>query len=249
MPAEGRALAFDLKGRAAGVDLRKLPASTGVPKLATNLAVSAYHVTASGGRIEGTTTLQRSTVEGITIAEGTSAEFATSKGYVSYAARGEVANVDLQRVGQAFKVAALDDPQYASRLNGPFDVKGSGTTVEKMTLDASGTLRDSDLVGARLPELQYEAHVNAGALDARAKGAFEHLDPGHVAKNPALTGSVTGTTDVHLQIADIGAADIVQRMVLDATGVVRDSDLAGARLPEMQYETHLDAGGRRAPRP
>src|SRR5436190_1408260 len=79
LPAKGRPLAFDLKGRAAGVDLRKLPASTGVPKLATNLAVSAYHVTAAGGRIEGSTTLQPSTVEGMRIAEGTTAEFATSK--------------------------------------------------------------------------------------------------------------------------------------------------------------------------
>ncbi len=242
LPAQGRALAFDLKGRAAGVDLRQLPASTGVPKLATNLAVSSYHVTASGGRIEGATTLDRSTVEGITIADGTIAEFATSKGTVSYAARGDVADVDLQRIGQVFKVAALDDPQYASRLNGPFDVKGSGTTVERMTLDATGTLRDSDLMGAHLPEMQYEAHLNAGVLDARAKGRFEHLDPGNVAKNPALNGSLTGTTDAHIQIAEIGAADVVKRLVLDASGAVRDSDLAGAHLPELAYDAHLNAG-------
>ena len=110
LPAKGRALAFDLKGRAAGVDLRKLPASTGVPRLATNLAVSAYHVTAAGGRIEGSTTLLPSTLEGIGIAEGTTAEFVASQGNISYAGRGEVSDVDLRHVGQVFKIAALDDP-------------------------------------------------------------------------------------------------------------------------------------------
>ena len=84
---EGRAVAFDLKGRAAGVDLRKLPASTGT-QAATNLAVSSYHVTASGGRIEGTATLQRSTAEGITIADGTVASSPPRGATCSNAARG-----------------------------------------------------------------------------------------------------------------------------------------------------------------
>ena len=232
LPAKGRALAFDLKGRAAGVDLRRLPASTGVPKLASRLAVSAYHVTAAAGRIEGSATLLASTVEGITIAGGTTAEFATSKGNVSYAARGEVSDVNLQRVGQVFKVAALDDPRYASRLNGPFDVKGAGRTVDSMTLDATGTLRDSDLVGAHLPELDYEAHLNAGALDARAKGRFEHLDPGHIAGNPQLNGSVTGTADVHTQIADISAP--ITPETINADGVVK---LESSKVGELQIDT------------
>ena len=52
-PAPGRALAFDLAGSAEHVDLRKLPASTGAPKLATDLSVADYHVTGAGRSING----------------------------------------------------------------------------------------------------------------------------------------------------------------------------------------------------
>ena len=47
-PAPGRPLAFDLAGSAEHVDLRKLPASTGAPALATDLSVADYHVTGAG---------------------------------------------------------------------------------------------------------------------------------------------------------------------------------------------------------
>src|SRR6185295_18213488 len=50
-PSKGRALAVDLRGAADHVDLRNLPASTGVPKLASNLAVSEYHITGQGSSI------------------------------------------------------------------------------------------------------------------------------------------------------------------------------------------------------
>ena len=57
-------------GRAAGVDLRRCRRRTGVPKLATNLSVSVYQVTAARRRIEGSATLAPSEVEGATIARG-----------------------------------------------------------------------------------------------------------------------------------------------------------------------------------
>ena len=101
-----------------------------------------------------------------------------------------------------------------------------------MTLDATGTLRDSDLVGALLPEMQYEAHLNAGALEARAKGRFEHLDPGHVSGNPQLNGSVTGTADVHAQFADISAP--VTPATINADGIV---NLESSKMGDLQIDS------------
>ena len=105
-----------------------------------------------------------------------------------------------------------------------------------MTLDASGTLRDSDIAGAHLPELQYEAHLDAGALDARAKGRFEHLDPGRVAGNPRLNGAVTGTADVHAQIADIQAPITPQTIVADGTVALESSTIGDLQIDSAAVE-------------
>jgi autotransporter translocation and assembly factor TamB len=232
VPAAGRRVEFDLRGRAAGVDLRRLPAITSAPKLATNLAASEYHVSGAAGRIEGSATLETSEVEGATIAQGTVAEFVAVKGTVSYASRGTVSNVNLQRIGQAFKIAALDTPKYDTRLNGPFDVKGTGATLDQMTLDATGTLTDSEAWGAQFPQLAYEAHLINGGLDARARGRFEHLDPARVSDNSSLKGLVTGTADLHAHIADVGAPITLEGVAADGTVTLEPS-----RMGDLQFDS------------
>jgi hypothetical protein len=125
LPAAGRRLAFDLRGRADSVDLRDLPAQTRAPNLATNLAVEEYHVAGQGSSITGNVVLNQSTVEGATIADGTVAEFKTGPDGISYAARGNVEGLDVQRIGNVMGIAALDKPAYTGALNGGFDVKGT----------------------------------------------------------------------------------------------------------------------------
>ena len=124
-PAPGRALAFDLAGSAEHVDLRKLPASTGAPKLATDLSVADYHVTGTGRSINGSANLNRSTVEGARIEPGTIATFDLTPTAISYTARGGIADLDLHRLGGALEIDALAKPAYDSRINGSFDVTGS----------------------------------------------------------------------------------------------------------------------------
>jgi autotransporter translocation and assembly factor TamB len=236
-PAKGRTLQFDLSGSATGVDLRKLPASTGVPEIATNLNASEYHVTGRTGQIEGNATLDSSEVEGATVAAGTVAQFATSRGNVSYSARGAVSDLDLQRIGHAFHIAALDKPDYQTRLNSKFDITGSGTKIEAMTLDATGTLTDSDAWGAHLPQLAYEAHLDKGALALKADGRFEHLDPGRVSGNTAVAGSVTGTANVSAQIANISAPITPESVT--ATGKVT---LGPSKVAELQIDSAVVDG-------
>jgi autotransporter translocation and assembly factor TamB len=236
VPAEGRRVAFDLRGRGARVDLRRLPTIAGAPKLATNLSVSDYHVRGDAGRIEGSATLETSEVEGATIAQGTVAEFATTKGNVSYSSRGNVSNVDLQRIGQAFHIAALDKPEYQTRLNGAVDVKGAGTTLERTTLDATGTLTDADAWGAHLPQMAYEAHLSDLALDAHADGRFEHLDPGRVTGNSSLNGVVTGTGNVHWQIADVNAPITLESVTADGTVTLEPSKVGDLQIERAEVE-------------
>ena len=58
--------------------------------------------------------------------------------------------MDVRRLGRALEIAALDDDRYAGRVSGDFDVRASGTTLEELTLSASGTLTESAMWGTHV---------------------------------------------------------------------------------------------------
>lgn len=203
LPVERQPLAFDLRGSAADLDLRNLRAVTAVPALETDLSVAEYHVQGQGRTISGSARLDESVVEGATIGAGTVAEFRTEAGAISYSARGLISNLDLERLGRALKVEALARPEYASRITSTFDVSGAGTSLEELRLDASGTLTDSAIMGARLPQMFFETHLQEGALAGRVKGSFEDVNPARFANRRDLTGQVSGTADAAFRVDDL----------------------------------------------
>jgi autotransporter translocation and assembly factor TamB len=245
-PADGRALAFDVRGQADNLDLRNLPPETGAPKLATDLSVAQYHVAGSGQTIKGSALMNRSTVEGATIEKGLTAEFGTDAKGITYAARGSVADVNLQRIGRTMKIAALDKPGYDSDVNADFDVKGSmprtnGRTTDEarmkgMAVDATGTIRDSTILGGRLPQLAFEAHLANGALNAQADGQFEGFNPATVAGRKDLEGKVTGTVNVRAQVADISAPITPSSVTADGIVSLANSQVAGLQIDSATVE-------------
>jgi uncharacterized protein involved in outer membrane biogenesis len=202
-PAAGRALRFSLDGRAAGVDLRRLPPAVAAPKLATNLD-ARYHVEGSGGRVSGRATLAQSTVEGATIAEGTTASFAVhGPGQIEYAARGAVRDLNLQRLGRALEIPALADERFEGDVRARFDVRGRGTSLEAMQLDASGQLADSTLFGGQIPQMDFETSLAGGSLHARAKGELAGFDPAALSGRPELEGQFGARVDLDVTIPEI----------------------------------------------
>ena len=163
---------------------------------------------------------------------GTVAEFSTEAGRVTYGGRGSIANVSLQRIGQAFDIAALDKPDYESRVNGSFDVTGSGTTLAETTLDATGTLIDTDFWGARFPQLDYEAHLDRNALTAKGNGRFEHLDPARATGQPSARGDATGDADVTVSFDDVSAP-----ITLDNVSAGGAVTLQASKIGELDIET------------
>src|SRR4051812_21460415 len=249
-PAPGRALAFDLRGAAEHVDLRSLPSTTGVP-LATNLSVSEYHVTGQGTSIQGTAALNESTIEGATLSSGTHAEFALSPSEISYSARGTIANLDLDRLGVAMKIDALAKPAYDSRINGSFDISGSSprtsaagkspqtgepSALSAMKLDAKGTLTNSEVLGGRLPNLTFDAHLDRGALNGGANGAFEGFNPGQLADRKDLDGSVSGTVDATFAVADLTAPIAPASITADGHATLARSTVGGLRIDNAQVD-------------
>lgn len=241
-PGDGRAPAFDLRGAAHNVDLRDLPAQTGAPKLATDLSVAEYHASGQGSNVSATALLNQSSVEGSTFAKGTVAEFNVSPQAVTYSARGSVAELNVQRVGRAMRIAALDKPAYDGRIHGDFDVKGSvprrtktegareNSTLREMTLDASGTLRDSTIMGGTLPQLAFDTHLSNGSLRVHADGQFQDFDPATLSGRDDLKGTVTGTLNVNSEIADISEPITPEAITAAGRVDLEDSTIGGLQI-------------------
>jgi hypothetical protein len=238
-PGPGRALAYDLRGSAENLDLRNLPAATGAPALETNLSVAEYHVRGEGRTTRGSATLNRSTIEGATFTAGTTATFEVGPRAVSYTAKGQTADLDLQRIGRALPVEALAGPEYQSQIDGEFSVSGTlargpaargASALETMTLDAAGTLTDSTLWGGRLPRLAFEAQVDRGALDVTAKGQFEDFDPARLTGRKDLAGRVTGTLDASVTIAKLGGPMEPDDVTAQGSVTLQESAVGGLAI-------------------
>ena len=205
LPDRGRPIAFDLRGSATNIDLRRLPKSVRAPQLDTMLSLADYHVKGSGGALSGSATFNQSQVEGATVAEGTVVEFDTVAQPLSYAARGTLHGMDVRRLGKALDIRALDDDRYDGLVNGSFDLRASGTALDELTLSASGTLTDSAMWGTHVSEMTFKADIAGRALTVAAKGAFAQLNPAVFTDRDSLVGNVNGTVDATLHLDDVQA--------------------------------------------
>ena len=252
IPAAGGPLSFDLRGKADHVNLHGLPAATGAPELSTNLSVAEYHVSGEGASMRGTAALNESTVEGATLADGATAKFALTSESISYAARGTVANLDLDRIGTALKIDALAKPVYDSRINGSFDVSGSlprtsagrsataglrsASSLAALKLDATGKVTDSEFMGGRLPELAFDAHLDRGALTGRADGRFENFNPANISGRKELDGKITGTVNANVAIRDVAAPITPDAVTADGRATLAASTIGGLRIDSAEVD-------------
>jgi autotransporter translocation and assembly factor TamB len=205
LPSGKRLIAYDLEGTTQHVDLRRLPASLHVPKLETDIALTSYHVQGNGPVARGSGVLGQSLVEGATVGDGTTVQFETGHGPFSYGGAGTVDQFNLRRLGKALQIDVLDDPLYDGNVNGSFDVKASGTTLEELKLSSSGTVRDSAMVGTHVSEMTFTADIADARLTTHATGGFDGLNPAVIFERRALDGNVNGRVDGTLTIADLAA--------------------------------------------
>jgi len=236
----GQPFLLDLSGSASHVNLAGLPRTINAPRIPTNLNAQTYQVKGSVGgttSIAGSATMGESTIAEGTIVGGTTAEFALTSGpgkaglqSLTYAARGEVRDLNLQKVGDAFQVTALATPEYDSRINATFDVTGSGVASGRIQIDATGTATDSRIYGGTLPRMGFEAHLAGGGLSGRADGEFRDFDPARVTKNPRHAGRVSGTVNASFAIADTSAPVTPDAVTADGRVTIAPSDIAGLKI-------------------
>jgi hypothetical protein len=227
----GAPLALDLRGTARNVDLRNLPAQTRAPRVASNLQF-AYTVKAQGSRVAGDVKLDASTLAGASITEGTVATFAVGDGAPAYTAKGEVTDLDVQRIGKEFGIKALAADRYSSRVNGSFDVSGSGGGRYPLTLDVTGTLVDSSMFGATFPRLEVMTNLAAGDIRVSTMGSFENLNPAVITGNPRTEGMLSGTVDADTTIRNYAAG-----VTVDSIDVAGRVDLGPSTIGQVALES------------
>jgi len=229
-------LRLDLSGRAAHVDLRNLPPQLNAPGVPSNLQFS-YTLMGRGPVFSGDLTLDESMLANATLAAGTIGSFRVGGGAPEYAAKGHVTNLDLQKVGHGFNIPALDTAKYHSRLNGDFDVKGSGGGRYPLLLDASGTLVDSEIFRAETPRFQVTTNLAEGNAHIVANGEVRGLDPSEISGDTRIAGRVNGTVDVDVTLRDYAAG--VTPESIDVTGRI---DVSQSTIGGIDVDTALVNG-------
>jgi translocation and assembly module TamB len=241
LPQGRHLISYDLEGTARNVDLRKLPASLRAPKLETNLAVSAYHIRGTGTAISGSATLETSQVEGATVAAGTVAEFDATARPLRYGARGSLSDLDVQRLGKALEIEALDKPLYAGRINGSFDLAAAGTTLDDLTLKATGTLTDSSITGFRTPQMAFDTEIADADFTVTAKGPFDQLNPAVFTARKGLDGNVNGAVDGTFRIRDLRAPFTVSAFEADGRVTLQPSLVGSVQIAAADVEGRYQA--------
>jgi autotransporter translocation and assembly factor TamB len=214
-------LEFDLHGRATRVDLSHLPSSLNIPSAESDLA-GTYQVKGrmageSGPQISGEATLDTSTIAGATIRKGTEVRFRAGRGDLQYQARATVADVDLAEIGQQFHLEPLTASRFRTRLAGDVTVNVRGSDLEKMELEAEGSLRDSSLFSGNVPNLSFVASLRDNSLAVTARGDIDKVDLAVATDNPELTSSLTGSIYGHLRLADLSRGVTVDSIDVNGT--------------------------------
>jgi translocation and assembly module TamB len=223
--ADGRKpLSYDVRGRAWHVDLSRLPRELNLRAAPSNVNAD-YHVTGTApastapvATVKGDLEFLESSIAGARIARGSTAGFSLDGTLIGYEADATVADLDLQKIGEAFGVKALATDRYKSSIAGHIAASGQGTKPEAMKLTASGTLTESSIFGGRIPQLRFDADLANNTAHVKANGELARFDPAAISERPALKGEVAGIVDVDATLSGI------------SSGVSPDSVQATARI-------------------
>ncbi len=237
LPRGRSPLAYDLRGTVTGADLRQLPRNLKVPRPESRLNLD-YHVIGSGPDITGDASLRTSTLSAATIGNGTKATFRYGRGELAYSANGNVARLDLERIGRQFKIPALASPRFASDINGQFDVSGSGTSVAEMLLNAKATLSNSRVMGMTLPQVSLDTRLANGTLQVASRGQFHDFDPSIATGDTNVKGKLVGNFDLNVGLANLGTPAPTAGTGHDAGAGT--ADLAGTGLQPGARTSILD---------
>ena len=210
-------VAYDLSGRLRGADLRTLPQQLRLPRLESRIA-GAYTAVGIGSRLdEGTLEFEASTVEGIQIDAGSRGRISLSGPTPAYAFEGDVANVDLRRIGRVFALEFLDDDRFVSQLEGHVALDGNGNSLSTLRLSADATIESSHVFDTDFRSASIHADIAHRQLTTTGVGEFAALNPAWWTGRHELDGNVAGRFDVRSSTVTLGETLTLDGISIDGS--------------------------------
>ncbi len=222
---------FDLTGRVAGIDVRRLPPPVPRLRLATTIA-GVFHARLDGPAFDATMTFEPSTVEGGRIAAGSVGTFALAPGVLRYGAKARLDALDLGRLGAALGVGWLQDPRVAGPMSGDVDVQAQGRTLRDLSLTAHAVLDRATAAGGVATATTLDARIEHRRLDVDVDGGVAHVNPAIATTVASAAGDVSGHVKGHVSVANL-AAEITP----EAFGFTGDVTLGASRVAGVDVTT------------
>ena len=243
LPEDGPAgvTVLDLRGHASHLDLRRLPASLHVPPAASDLS-GTYRITGSvpregRARITADTRLEASTLAGARIGDGAQLAFSIDRGDVAYQADMDVAGLDLQQIGDEFRLDALNDRRFQSDLTGHVTAAVHGTDLASLEVAANGVVREGTVAGGRFSNMNFDATIANDSAHAVLNGTVDDFNPAIIADRPSLSGHVQGAI-----AADLTFNALTAGMRLSTTSATVSSELGPSSIGEVSVDRATVSG-------
>jgi autotransporter translocation and assembly factor TamB len=230
LPTGNAPVSYDLRGRGRHVDLRRLPRQWNAPQAATNVNAD-YHTAGRGtGPVRVDLRFQDSKIAGATIGTGSTAEIVRNGADLRYRTDANVSDLNLQELGEQFRIPALAQDRFKTALNGHIAATGSGTTAAKVDLTASGTLENSIFLGGRVSHMTFDATDARDTLHVKAAGDFADFDPAVVTGKPAAKGNVSGRLDLDATLANVSQGVRPDTVQANGTVTLEPSRIGGVDI-------------------
>jgi len=162
---------FAAQGDVQHLDVRRLPAVLDFyPALETSVN-AAYQVTIAGTEWSAKATLQETTLEGATLAAGTTVDIKAQGEDLTYHAVGRVSNLDTQRLAPSLKLESAYLRETPLTVDAVFDVSGAGRT-ELKSHDMTFAFRElsANVDGALMQGMDGQGTLVYGRLTLAAQG-------------------------------------------------------------------------------
>ncbi len=240
-PLTSGPLDAELEGRVGRLDLRHIPLpSRTVPRLATDISAD-YGLRVKGRNIQARAVFAPSTIEGVRIERGTTAQGAYADGRVDAALRGRLRNVDVRRLGRV-----LDQPRLASApVSGPLDleldVAGSGRSIADAVGRADVFVPRVDALDGRVRDMRLTVNLSRAALDGSASAQFENLNAASIAGPDAPKSTLSGRLQTDVSLPDVRTVHVDAlgwRALLELT----PSTVGGVRIDRVSLDAAVDRG-------
>jgi hypothetical protein len=102
------------------------------------------------------------------IGEGTIGSIDTAAQPIRYTGDGEVTGIDLGRLGRGLEVAWLQDPRYDGTISGHFQVEGTGSDRQTLTLTSIGRISHANLFSGTITDSPQGEKVPVAPISSAA---------------------------------------------------------------------------------